>query len=60
MPQLSDPYVKERDFSDDELGKPLVPIDKTADGIRAVGLDTQPKVKDIIDFVKVRCSDTLQ
>ena len=41
------------------LGKPLLPIDKTADGTRAVWLDTQLKVKDIIDFLKVRGSHTL-
>ena len=59
MPRVSDPDFKERGFSDDEPGKPLLPIDKNADGIRPVWLDTQPKLKDIIDFLMVRCSDTL-
>ena len=56
MPRVSDPDFKEGNFSDDEPGKPMLPIDKTADGIRAVWLDTQPKVKDVIDSLEFRCS----
>ena len=59
MSRVSDPGFRERGFSDDVLGKPLLAIDMTADGIRAVWLDLQPKVKDVIDFLKARCSDTL-
>ena len=59
MPRVRDLDFKEGSFSDDEVGKPLLPIDSIADGIRAVWLDTQPKLKYSIDFLKVRCSETL-
>ena len=57
MSRVSDPGFREG--GDDVLGKPLLAIDTTADGIRAVWLDLQPKVKDVIDVLKARCSDTL-
>ena len=44
MPRASDPDFQEGCFSDDEPGKPLLPLDKIADGIRVV--------KDIIDCLK--------
>ena len=56
MPWESEPAFKEGGFNEDGLGshchrQARLPMESA--------LDTQPKLKDIVDFLKVRCWDTL-